>query len=175
MKLFNLTIQKQYVCLQNYSPPHFVRISRPSNRLENCRWIYWGLETHECSHVVCDLHLCIPIPSIKVMKSLMIFSISHLDRQFQTTYQSRGISIGNTNRTDIFRQLCYYICKIWKIQKPVGLLDFQFSLPQPQNLLALFFGPVQGFSTLLYRSEIRHPFPMQNKSIFSQFVTQNSQ
>jgi hypothetical protein len=36
------------------------------------------------------------------MKSPMIFSIGHLDRQFQTTYWSRGIFIG---KTDTFRQL----------------------------------------------------------------------
>jgi hypothetical protein len=76
-------------------PPHFerpVRISRPSN------WLGLGIR----SHVVCDLHLCIPIPSIKNMKSL-IFSSGHLDRQFQITYRSRGIFIC---KTDTFRQLC---------------------------------------------------------------------
>jgi hypothetical protein len=38
-----------------------------------------------------------------------------------------------------------------KNQKPVGLLDFQFSLTRPQNSLALAFGPV-GF-----REDCNHP------------------
>jgi hypothetical protein len=106
--------QLQYVCLSNYSPHHFerpLRISRPLNWLENHHWIYWGLKTHERSHVICDLHLCIPIPSIKVMKSPIIFSIGHLDRQFQTTYRSRGIFI---SKTDTFRQLwCVMYSRYW--------------------------------------------------------------
>jgi hypothetical protein len=114
------------VCLQNYSPPHFerlVRILRPSNWLENHRWIYRGLETHERSHVVCDIHLCIPILSIKVMKSPMIFSIGHLDPQFQTTYRSIGIFIGETDRTNTFWQLCI---RTWNF--PWGFSELSHSL-----------------------------------------------
>jgi hypothetical protein len=39
-----------------------------------------------------------------------IFSIGHLDRQFLTTYRSRRIFIGKTDRSDTFRQLCLIIC-----------------------------------------------------------------
>jgi hypothetical protein len=72
------------------------------------------------SHFARELHLCILIPSLKIIQSLTIFSIGHLDRQFHTTYRSRG---NFTGRTNSFRQLCqFYMLQPYKNLGPQAII-----------------------------------------------------